>query len=140
MTLPIIQLAYERAYPPRVSAFTQPFWQGLSTGRWQTTRCTRCEKFTFPPKPVCPHCWSREMQWEDLASSGELYSWTRVHAPPAVFVPEAPYYLGIIDLDAGVRIAARLVDPGPGTYAPGMRMQMVVLNHQDGPLFAARPA
>ncbi|GAA5232352.1 Zn-ribbon domain-containing OB-fold protein [Verticiella sediminum] len=140
MTLDIIELAHARAYPPRVSEFTQPFWQGLAEGRWQTTRCTQCSRFTFPPKPICPHCWSKDMAWEAFATEGELYSWTRVHAPPAVFAGEAPYSLGIIDLDGGLRIAVRLLDPDSGTYAPGMRMRMVALRYQDGPLFAARPA
>lgn len=139
-TLECIEIAQKRAYPPRVSAFTEPFWQGLAEGRWQTTRCTACSRFTFPPKPVCPHCWSKDMQWEAFPSTGELYSCTRVHAPPAVFADEAPYALGIIDLDCGLRIAARLLEPDADAYAPGMRMQMVALRYQDGPLFAARAA
>jgi len=138
MTLDIIEIARERAYPPRVSAFTLPFWQSLSDGRWLTTYCEQCARFTFPPKAVCPHCWSKKMQWKDLTSTGTLYSWTLVHAPPAVFTADAPYHLGIIDLDSGLRIATRLLDPESGAYTPGMRMKIVALRYRDGPLFAAR--
>lgn len=140
MTLDIVDIAHPRAYPPRISAFTEPFWQGLTEGRWQSTRCTACARLTFPPKPVCPHCWSQDMQWDSLPDEGELYAWTRVHAPPAVFVDEAPYYLGIIDLDGGLRIAVRLLDPASGGYRPGVRMRVVALRYADGPLFAARAA
>src|SRR5205823_13128109 len=82
MTLELIPVARPRAYPPRVSAFTQPFWNGLRAGQWQTTCCEACGKYTFPPKPVCPHCWSERMAWKDLGARGTLYSWTRIHSAP----------------------------------------------------------
>ena len=72
MTLDLIPVARKRAYPPRVSAFTQPFWEGLSAGKWQSTCCQDCGKFTFPPKPVCPHCWGDRMAWKELTSRGTL--------------------------------------------------------------------
>ena len=80
MTLDIIPVARRRSYPPRISKFTQPFWSGLAEGRWQTTCCEACGKFTFPPKPICPHCWSGQMAWKDFSARGTLYSWTRVHS------------------------------------------------------------
>ena len=92
MTLEMIPVGRTRAYPPRVSAFTQPFWEGLRAGRWQSTCCEACGKSTFPPKPVCPHCWSDRMAWKDLAARGTLYSWTRIHSAPKVFVDEGPTY------------------------------------------------
>ena len=140
MNLTCISLARKRSYPPRVSAFTQPFWSALSRGEWQTTKCDACGKFTFPPKPVCPHCWSDAMGWAPLSSQGVLYSWSRVHAPPEVFIPEAPYAVCIVDLDVGLRIASRAVEREGVPFVPGMTMEMVALQYEDGPLFAARPA
>lgn len=130
----------ERAYPPRISAFTQEFWSALGQGRWQTTCCKACGKQTFPPKPVCPHCWSTDMAWTDLGTRGTLYSWTRIHAAPAVFAPEAPYACGIVDLDSGIRLACRLVERDDRPLRVGLPVEMLVLQYRDGPLFAARPA
>ncbi|MGI4812582.1 MAG: Zn-ribbon domain-containing OB-fold protein [Janthinobacterium lividum] len=138
MNLPIIEVARKRAYPPRVSAFTQPFWDALSQGRFITTVCTRCGKPAFVPKPICPHCWCDKVEWQDLSTHGVLYSWTRVHAAPAAFVEEAPFPVGIIDLDINLRLACRLVESGKGEFVPGKPMEMVVLKYQDGPMFAAR--
>jgi uncharacterized OB-fold protein len=137
MTLESIRIARDRAYPPRVSAFTRPFWEGLAQGVWQTSFCGSCRKFTFPPKPICPHCWSDQMIWQPLTPLGTLYAWTRVHAAPRVFQDETPYTLGIIDLDAGVRIAARLIDQDETDPACEDRVRIVVLAYDDGPLFAA---
>lgn len=140
MTLDSISVARKRAYPPRVSAFTQPFWQGLAQGKWQSTCCEACGKFTFPPKPVCPHCWSDRMRWADLDMRGTLYSWTRIHAAPKVFVDEAPYAVCVVDLDIGLRIATRLIEREGVEFKPGIPMEIVVLQYEDGPLFASRPA
>jgi uncharacterized OB-fold protein len=141
MTLiPRVPAEGRRAYPPRVSAFTQPFWEGLAEGRWQTTGCEACGRHTFPPRPICPHCWSDHVQWVDLCAHGTLYSWTRIHAAPAVFAPEAPYAVGIVDLDTGIRLACRLLDTVEARWTPGMKVEMVVLQYEDGPLFAARLA
>jgi len=137
--LPFVQTTGRRAYPPRVSAFTQPFWEGLGQGRWQTTCCEACGRQTFPPRPICPHCWSDEVHWSPLCARGTLYSWTRIHAAPAVFAPEAPYAVGIVDLDVGIRLACRLLEQPGARWKPGMAVEMAVLQYEDGPLFAARP-
>ena len=134
-----ISVARTRAYPPRVSAFTQPFWEGLKAGRWQTTCCEACGKHTFPPKPVCPHCWSERMAWKDLDSRGTLYSWTRIHSAPQVFVDEAPYAVCVVDLDMGLRIATRLVEREGKKFECGMPVELVVLQFEDGPMLASRP-
>lgn len=136
--LPLIPIAGRRAYPPRSSAFTQTFWDGLAQGRWQTSCCEACGLQTFPPRPICPHCWSDRVTWRALSPIGTLYSWTRIHAAPAVFAPEAPYAVGIVDLDVGIRLACRLLDPPAGDWKPGMAVEMAVLQYEDGPLFAAR--
>lgn len=135
-TLPSLPVAGQRSYPPRVSTFTRPFWDGLRRGQWQTTSCKDCGRQTFPPKPVCPHCWSGQMEWTALPAHGTLYSWTRIHAAPTAFAGETPYAIGIVDLDCGLRLACRLVDGVQPSI--GMAVEMAVLQFDDGPLFAAR--
>ncbi|WP_433948322.1 Zn-ribbon domain-containing OB-fold protein [Brevundimonas diminuta] len=136
MTLPILSIDRSRAYPPRVTAFTRRFWDALAEGRLETTRCNGCDRLSFPPKPICPHCWSSDIGWTALSGRGRLYSRTVVHAAPAVFQPEAPYGVGVIDLDEGLRIATRVIgDPPPELDAT---VELVVLSYSDGPLYAAR--
>lgn len=93
---------------------------------------------TFPPKPVCPHCWSTKVSWCSLGSRGTLYSWTRIHAAPAAFSGEAPYAVGIVDLDDGVRLACRLSEREGSDLKVGQRVEMQVLLYEDGALFAAK--
>jgi len=137
--LETLKMLSVRAYPPRVSEATLPFWSALREGRWMTTQCNDCNRQTFPPKAICPHCWSASVRWTDLSSQGELYSWTRVHAAPTIFAADAPYSVCIVDLDSGVRVACKLVErPGIDTRI-GMAVEIVRLQYEDGDLFAARP-
>lgn len=134
MTLEIIPRSGPRAYPPRQSAFTRIFWDGLSQGKFLTTRCDDCGKFSFPPKPLCPHCWSKSVHWGELSGQGVLYSYTVVHAAPATFAADVPYRLCIVDLKEGLRLAAGLV--GQAEARIGAPARPVVLIHDDGPLLA----
>lgn len=139
MSLPQLPMDSDRASPPRLSEFTRTFWSALGEGRWITTRCLSCSRQTFPPRPVCPHCWSPDVEWSDLGTRGTLYSWTRIHAAPAVFAGEAPYAVGIVDLEDGIRLACRLVEREEAPLRVGQPVEMLVLRYRDGPLFAARP-
>jgi uncharacterized OB-fold protein len=139
MMLDTLTFGRQRSYPPRVSAFTKPFWEGLAQGHWSSTCCRACGKFTFPPKPICPHCWSDHMEWKEMSTRGILYSWTRVHAVPAAFAAEAPYTLSIVDLENNLRVAMRLVEIEGVEVKPEIAVKVVRLMYEDGPMFAVQP-
>ncbi len=101
-----------------------------------TTRCRACESMTFPPKVICPRCWSEDLQWVEPGITGTLYSWTRVHAAPAVFRDLAPYSLGIVDLDSGIRLACPIVSEE--ALSCEMRVELVQIQFTDGAQLAAK--
>ena len=76
MSLDIVRVDRVRAYPPRVTAFTQRFWDSVAQGRLETTVCEDCGKLSFPPKTFCPHCWSTRIRWTGLSGRGRLYAQT----------------------------------------------------------------
>jgi hypothetical protein len=55
-----------------------------------------------------------------------------------IFRDEAPYRVGIVDLDERLRIATRVLSETPP--ALDTPVQIVTLLYTDGPLFAARPS
>ena len=136
MTMRKIAIDAVRAYPPRVTEFTEPFWRGLADGSLRTTRCTACGEPSFPPKPICPSCWTAEIEWIDVPPAGKLYSWTRIHAGPAAFADELPYAVGVVDLDCGLRLACRLHGSGD-EWTCDEPVELVVLDYRDGPLLGA---
>lgn len=113
------------AYPPRVTPFTEPFWEGLRSGVLRTTVCRNCGHKTFPPKPVCPECWSTDVEWLDLSGRGTLYSFTEVCVAPKVFAGEVPYVLCLVDLDEEVRCLSRMLAPWD-ELEPDMRVKLQV--------------
>ena len=109
----------------------------LDGGRLTTTRCVDCGALGFPPRNLCRGCWSRALVWTVLAPGGRLYTFTRVHVAPGAFRADAPYAIGMVDLDDGVRLMCRLV----GDVEPDdvdARVEIVVLRYDDGALFGAR--
>ena len=139
MMLQIIPIDRPLAYPPRVTTFTRRFWEGLALGAFRSTRCDACGHLTFPPKPICPNCWHEKVLWEDVDADGTLYSWTRIHAGPAVFEAELPYAVGVVDLRAGIRVACRLWPDACQDWICAMPVRMVALTTPDGVLFGATP-
>ena len=137
MTMDIIPTDGPRPFAPRVSDFTQRFWQSLADGRFETTVCSDCGKAGFPPRPICRHCWSRAMEWKSMATTGQLYTHTSVHVAPRAFATLAPYTIGLVDLEDGLRLMCRVITDGKVPEI-GTPVDMVVLAHEDGPLFAAR--
>ena len=139
MTIDIVKTDRPRAYPPRVTAFTRPFWDGLAAGILRTTICDGCGRPSFPPKPICPNCWGDAVHWEEIDASGTLYSWTRIHAGPAVFEAELPYAVGVVDLAMGLRIACRLHERELVDWRCDMPVRIVAVAAPDGPIFEAVP-
>jgi uncharacterized OB-fold protein len=124
----------ELAYPPRVTEFTKPFWKGLEAGVLRTTQCDDCGYMTFPPKPVCPKCWGKQVSWVDLSGRGTLYTYTEVSAAPATFAHEAPYVLCLVDLDEGVRCVSRVLASWED-LRPGARVRLQVRDTEPVKLF-----
>jgi uncharacterized OB-fold protein len=137
VSLEIIPVSRRRPYPPRVSAFTTPFWNALAEGRFLSTWCNGCDRFTFPPKPHCPKCWSAVVEWRELGGGGRLYSYTINYIPPRGMTVEAPYAIGLVDLDEQVRLMCRVIGT-PASCDIGSPVRLVTLAYEDGPLFAVR--
>lgn len=136
--MPRLTMAGRRPYPPMSSELTVEFWRALGAGHFTSTYCQKCERMSFPPKPFCPHCWNRQVEWRHIAPRGVVYSATTIYAAPSVFREEAPYQVCIVDLDVGLRIATRLLGDTPTEQVLGQGVELVVLEYEDGPLFAAR--
>ena len=136
MSLPFVDCTLPRPLAPQASSFSVPFWRELAEGRLTSTRCKACKEWSFPPRPICTRCGSDAPQWQSLSGRGRLYSCTRVHAAGGAFAAFAPYSVGIVDLDEGLRLLTRIM-PDASALPLDSRVQIAVLRHPDGVLFAA---
>ncbi len=106
---------------PTVTDDSAVFWDGAAAGRLVAQRCGACGEFRHPPRPMCPHCRSLEIEVVELAGTGTVYSFSILHHPqnPAF---EYPVIAVLVDLDEGVRLVSNLVGVAPEAVRIGERV------------------
>lgn len=94
------------------SPFTLPgFFAALAEGRLIAGRCRDCGEGLLPPRPACYQCGSREIELEQQPETGTVYTYTEVRHPSQSFPVEPPFAVGIVELDSGIRLTGRFIDP-----------------------------
>ena len=92
--------------------------------RLEAGKCQGCGFLCFPPRLVCPRCGSREFAPVRLARSGKLLTYTIIRVPPQPFEDQAPYAVGIAELDDGARLTAQVVDCDFSELRVGLRVTL----------------
>jgi uncharacterized OB-fold protein len=123
-------------FPTKVAKF----FEELKNHRLLTTRCVNCGDLRFPPSVDCPKCLGNEVEWVELKGKGKLLTYTTVHIAPTTFAKHVPYTIGIIALDEGPRMMARIVDTVPDGINIGMDVQVVFIEGFGGqPSYGFKP-
>lgn len=89
------------------------FNQFLSEEKLMASHCTACKKLYLPPRAICPHCHSANLQWKKLTGKGKLATFTLVSITSTMMEEEGygrenPNCTGIVRLEEGVKISARI--------------------------------
>jgi uncharacterized OB-fold protein len=106
------------------------FWQSLTEHRIELQTCPACGHHRFPPMPSCPYCAGVDYQVVDVAGTGSIYSWVRVHrALSAAMADEVPYCIVTVNLDGGGRMFGRMA--AEGNVGIGHRVRPVFVDHAD---------
>ena len=90
------------------------FQQFLNEGKLMGTRCAKCGALFLPPHPLCTKCYSDQMEWVQLKGNGKLAAFTCVYVAPTFMMEQGfgrqnPYCSGIVELEEGVKISARIL-------------------------------
>jgi uncharacterized OB-fold protein len=113
-----------------------PFWQHTLRGELAVQRCTACNTWRFPPRPMCPSCQSFDHEWDVMSGKGRIWSFVVPHPPLLpVFTRIAPYNVIIVELaeDPTLRMVGNLVSSAgaeineidPGTIEIGAPVRAV---------------
>ncbi len=102
-------MAYEKALP-QPTPETQEFWDGLKRHELRVQQCQDCQQHYFYPRPFCPNCWSRNVEWTTVSGNGKLETYVINHRPARGFQDEAPYVIAVVSLDEGPRLMTNLVN------------------------------
>src|SRR5690625_4577624 len=98
------------------------YLDGWKAGKLMLQQCCNCESYIFYPRPMCPHCWSDRLTWEQASGHGKVISYSLIYRPnhPS-FNEEVPIALAEIQLVEGVTLLARILEATPHS---GMRVIM----------------
>jgi uncharacterized protein len=55
---------------PVPDEFSAPFFDGAREGKLMPQRCTGCDKWSFPVRERCPHCFSGKLKWRQASGRG----------------------------------------------------------------------
>jgi len=87
-----------------------PYYENLANGRWTTTKCGDCGKITFPPRVICPFCYSENLSYVDIEKQGTIFAFADAGAGvPGVLKSVAPYAVALVKFEkSGLQIAGRV--------------------------------
>lgn len=117
---------------PLIDSDSQPYWEGLSRGELRIQRCQACARAVFYPRALCPHCFSDQLTWITASGRGTLYAFTVVHQAFGPYAAEAPFIIGIIELEEGVRMMSRITDATREQITVGAAVEVTFRAAEDG--------
>jgi len=113
-------------YPaPVQNADSKAYWAAAAEDDLVLKLCLDCGKHHFPPRQLCPYCWSEKMEWTRSSGAGVIYSFTVMHRPPMpAFAARVPYVVALVDLAEGPRMMANVVGDDALEAGVGDRVQV----------------
>lgn len=90
--------------------------------RLEASKCKKCNHINFPSRLICPECGGKEFEMVRLTGKGKLETYTVIHTAPDGFADLAPYAVGIVELDEGIKILAQIADCNTNELKIGDRL------------------
>lgn len=107
-------------------------------------QCGECAHMHHPPRPICPKCWSSDIQAVPVSGDGTIFLLIFLHqGPPAAGVDYAtPYPVATIELDdqLGLRFSATIVGTANENLRIGQRVTLDWIDRGGVPVPAFRVA
>lgn len=105
--------------------------EALTENRLLGLKCSHCGAYTVPPKKVCMECTSEDLEVVELAGKGQIRTFTVIQVPPEGF--DAPYIVGMAELDEGPWLMGNIVDIDPAKATMDLIGKNVKVGHKVHP-------
>ncbi len=124
-TLPILEGKYSHTldiWPVQTKEFNRiyPFYDNLKAGKFTTTKCKKCGHVAYPPRVICPQCYSDELEYIDLPKKAKSLLLQQAKGVPLGF--EAPLIHAWIDLGVNSpikKLLSRIINCPAGKLKEG---------------------
>lgn len=114
-------------YPqPTQTATNAPLLEAWRRGELVLQHCGECAAVVFPPRELCPGCWSTALEWRKESGRGRIVSYSHVYSHVTEpFAAESPVTLAEIELDDGGAMLARVLVSGDEAIAAGHPVELL---------------
>ena len=96
-------------------------------------RCAECGSISVATAR-CAFCGAEGGTAVELTGRGRLVSWTVIRVAPGRYAADAPYTVGLVALDEGAKLTAR-VGGDPEKLSAGQAVTFVSADEARGPVF-----
>jgi uncharacterized OB-fold protein len=100
----------------------EQFYKFMQQNKLMAGKCRKCGKTHLPPRPLCDNCFSQDFEWVEVSGKGKLLTYTVIHIAPAQFQALAPYAVGIVQLENGLRLPGMINGIEKNKLAIGMSL------------------
>lgn len=105
------------------------YYEALKANKLLGLKCRQCDGITVPPKIVCGHCASSDIDIIELSGKGEIQTFTIVFVPPEGRENECPYIIVMVSLDEGPWIMGNLTGIAPEKVTMDIIGKKVRMSH-----------
>ena len=103
------------------------FWSGCQQRRLLIPHCQACGRAHWYPRAICPHCFSRDLDWREAKGEGVIYSFS------AVPRGEPPYVIAYVTLAEGPTMLTNIMGADAATLEIGQAVRLHFADSDGGP-------
>jgi uncharacterized OB-fold protein len=118
---------------PQPDPETQKWWEACGEGKLSVRHCKACDENHFPPRTICPYCFSDDTEVREAAGTGQIYSFSVMRRAAK------PYVLAYVTLDEGPTMMTNIATADLDAVRIGQRVRVAFEETDTGyklPVFA----
>jgi uncharacterized OB-fold protein len=117
-------------YPQQSKEFNQvyPFFEHLREGRFTTTKCADCGAEPFPPRVMCPECYSTNLNWVDWPTEATVLEVTEEVVGVPLGFGKPPLIHALVDLQGKRTFFVRIMNCAQGELQEGDTVKLKVFD------------
>jgi uncharacterized OB-fold protein len=129
-------------FPPATrDARSAAFFDALGEGILVLRRCVQHGHLGAPEIQFCSGCGSPSLEWAAARGTGHVVTWTAIHTrPDESGTTRVSVIAGIVELDEGPWLRARLLAADPAAVCSGAKVILEIIQTDEEPIYAFRPA
>lgn len=90
------------------------FYDALKERKLRASRCEDCGDVQYPPRTICPNCWSDKVGGIEMSGKGVLRTYTIINIGLTQMIEAGydrfnPYCAGLVELAEGPVVSAQIL-------------------------------